>query len=74
MEQSRQDFPVFVYIYDANGRYGKPVKVDGFMHLEDIMKGDVATAVREGREVRICDVDDFLVFHAENGTIKHPPV
>ena len=30
-------------------------------------------AIREGREVRITNGSDFLVFHAKDGELIHPP-
>jgi hypothetical protein len=32
----------------------------------------VEAAMEQGLEVRICDWGDFLVFHAQHGTVLHP--
>ena len=66
------DFPLFLYEYDADGRYGKPLKIAGPPGLEFAMATTVKQAIAEKREVRITDTSDFLVFHAENGEIIWP--
>ena len=68
IEQS-SGYPMFVYIYNAQGRYGEPVRVNNVQQLEDQFISNIKSAVQAGLEVRITDLDDCLVFHAENGLI-----
>lgn len=67
---SRKLYPLFVYLYDSHGYYTEPIRVAGRPSLEVLFKTMIADSIKENREVRITDVDDFLVFHAFKGHIK----
>lgn len=70
----KDEFPLRLYEYNTEGRYGKPVRIDNAAQLEIAMRTTVRRALDEKREIRITDMDDFLCFHARNGGIVFPPV
>jgi len=71
--------PWKMYIYDKNSAYHR----GGFWFMDDPKypeEGEVTTteaktrciiAVSEGREVRICDSGDMLVFHFDGMNVLH---
>jgi len=66
-------YPLFVYIYDEKGYYGDPVRVDNEAELKAQMEGSIAKALKNKCEVRVTDINDYLVFHSECGVIVFPP-
>jgi hypothetical protein len=66
------DFPLRLYEYNAEGRYGFPVRLNNSAELESAMKTTVKRALDEKREIRITDTGDILVFHAQDGAIVFP--
>ncbi len=68
-----KDYPLFLYEYDTNGKYGKPIDIPSALGLEILMNTTIKAAVQAGREVRITDVEDYCVFHAKDGKILWPP-
>jgi len=71
--------PWKIYVYEPNGQYHKggiwfrkgpskyPDEELGFAAA----KVECANAMRNGREVRICDGGDMLVFHAKGSDILY---
>lgn len=69
-ESSAPLYPMRLYLYDASGRYGEPVVINSEAHLHSAgTKALVQVAMREGREVRITDPGDLLLFHAQGGKV-----
>ena len=71
-------FPVLVYEYDKNGRYGPPKRIPTMEGLEVWFKENLQKILSEKRELRITDTGDLMCFHARNGKIvydgaKHYP-
>jgi hypothetical protein len=66
------DYPLYLYEYNAEGRYSDPLHIAGPAGLEFIMGTLVKTALAEKREVRIVDESDVCVFHARDGEIVWP--
>jgi hypothetical protein len=66
------DFPFLLYVYDADGRYSKPDRIETTDALEAAMCGPVKLAIAEKREVVITDVGDDCLFHAKDGRIIFP--
>ena len=66
------DFPLRLYEYNAEGRYGYPLRIENSAALEVAMTTIVKAALAERREVRITDTGDDLVFHVQNGSIVWP--
>jgi hypothetical protein len=73
--------PWALYIYGRDGYHsGKkwfrkgPMKYPAEEITAAQAKERVAKAIREKREVRICDGGDMLVFHAQNGMIIYPAI
>lgn len=65
-------WPLYVYLYDETDHYTDPFEVGNEFALQLILKTAVLQAVREKRQVRITDPDDFCVFHAEKGKVLFP--
>ena len=63
-------FPMFVYIYEADGTYGDPVQINSEAQLHGpdtrIM---IKVAMEQKREIRITDPGDLMLFHAKDGRI-----
>jgi hypothetical protein len=72
--------PWKLYVYNEEGKHYRPkwfrkgemkypdkeiTVLDAFCHAE--------TARVQGREVRICDGGDMLVYHAKDGKVLYPP-
>lgn len=71
--------PWKLYVYEPNSEYhrggvwfrkGKPKYPDEELGFT-AAKVKCANAMRNGREVRICDGGDMLVFHAQGETILY---
>ena len=66
-------FPLQVYIYELDGTYGEPIQVNSEAQLHGPgTRRVLEIAIKEGREVRICDPGDLLVFHAVGGKVVFP--
>jgi len=66
-------FPVFLYLYGADGKHGGAI----ILESEEQLNGAgvwflVRLHIDEGREVRITDPGDHLLFHAEHGEVVWP--
>jgi hypothetical protein len=66
------DFPLYLYIYTKDVRYGNPEVIRDREVLGMVMSGRVKDMIGKGREVRIVDGDDYLVFHSKGGRIIFP--
>jgi len=66
------DYPLYLYEYNTEVRYGEPLHIAGPAGLEFVMGTLVKTALAEKREVVITDAADVCVFHAENGEVVWP--
>lgn len=71
--------PWKLYVYEPNSEYhrggvwfrkGKPEYPDEEIEFA-IAKEKCDDAMRDGREVRICDGGDMLVFHAKGDTVLY---
>ena len=68
-----------MYIYGRDGFHsGKqwfrkgPMKYPEEEITAEVAKARVDNAIKQKREVRICDGGDELVFHSENGIVIYP--
>jgi hypothetical protein len=59
------------YEYDHAGRYRERVYIRNAEELEVFMRGVVATAFVDGREIMITDAGDNAVFHVKDGAVLH---
>lgn len=66
------DAPYFGYIYRPDGYYHGPDTIADDAALQRYLRATAAPAVRAGREVRITDCLDCLIFHATDGKILWP--
>jgi hypothetical protein len=66
-------YPISLYLYDKEGRYGKPFTIESEEQLNGFgVRLSVAIAMQEGRKVVMTDPLDRMVFHAEGGAILFP--
>lgn len=70
--QEADEFPLLLYIYYQNGFYSGAKYLGNSEELKTAFEREIVPAIREGREVRICDADDFLCFHAKGGKVVYP--
>ncbi|MDE3179472.1 MAG: hypothetical protein KGM47_07395 [Acidobacteriota bacterium] len=70
--QEADDFPLFLYLYDPRGFYRGAKRLNNSEELKTAVDREIVPAIREGREVRICDSNDFLCFHAKAGEVVYP--
>lgn len=70
--ESGTDYPLYLYEYNAEGRYGAPLHIAGPAGLQMLMGTLVKTALAEKREVLISNEADECVFHAADGEIVWP--
>jgi hypothetical protein len=61
-------YPMRVYVYDEDGRYGDPLTVESETELY-ALKATLRDAMKRKMEIRITDPLDFLLFHAKGGEI-----
>jgi hypothetical protein len=66
------EFPLFLYLYDLRGFYRGANRLNNSQELKTAFEREIIPAIREGREVRICDSNDFLCFHAKAGKVVYP--
>lgn len=71
--ESREEYPLFAYIYNEDGTYYEPIEIRSKGSLHTLFVLAVLPAMIDGREVRITDTDDCMVFWAQHGEIKFPP-
>lgn len=64
--------PYFGYIYRRDGYYHAPARIEDDQELQAYLRDKAAPAVRDGREVRITDCLDGLIFHARGGQVLWP--
>lgn len=69
---SRQDLPLFGYVYELDGMYHAPIELGSFTQLENFMVRVAKPCMENGQEIRITDVDDHMVFWAKEGAVKWP--
>lgn len=65
-------YPLFLYIYRHDGYHTGSELLRNEDQLKTALAGKVKEAIMQGREVRITDTGDLLVFHAEHGKIVLP--
>jgi hypothetical protein len=65
-------YPLFLYLYDENGRYENPTEIADESTLEAAMRIMVRDHISRGLEVRITNLVDELVFHSQNGKVLWP--
>lgn len=65
------EFPCFLYIYELDGFHRGYEVIESDEELK-ASAGKIKAAIQEGREVRITDLGDYLLFHAEKGQILFP--
>ncbi len=65
-------FPLFLYLYDENGRYGNPTEIADESTLEAAMRILVRDHIGRRLEVRIRNPADELVFHSQHGRVLWP--
>jgi hypothetical protein len=71
-ELSPPDFPLFLYLYNEQGRYGNPREIADEAALEAAMRIMVRDHIGRRLEVRITNVCDELVFHSQHGKVLWP--
>lgn len=69
---SAPTFPLFLYLYDPQGRYGSPTEITDAGSLEAAMRIMVRDHIGRRLEVRITNLADELVFHSQDGKILWP--
>ncbi len=73
MHERTEDWePLRGYVYDANGYHSGPIELDLPGVFERFLDRIAQPAIDEGREVRITDRWDFMVFHSKDGKILWP--
>ena len=65
------DYPFFLYVFDVHGHYGERTRIGNDTELHAAFVS-IKPMIAAGREVRITDSGDDLVFHAANGKIIWP--
>lgn len=66
-------FPLLLFIYDTNGRYGEPIQIVSTEQLYGVgVRLVLRTAMSQGVEIRMVDPQDYLVFHANHGNVIFP--
>jgi hypothetical protein len=66
-------YPLFLWLYTEDGKlppFGAE-RVENERELNTYLQV-CESYIREGREVRIVDRGDMMVFHARNGKIEYP--
>jgi len=63
-------FPVLVYEYNEQGRYGEPERLFE-PGLQAYFKLKLRKVLNEKRELRITDMGDRMVFHVRDGKILY---
>ncbi len=64
-------YPMRLYVYNEEGRYGPPVIITSEAQLHSLgTKMLLRDAMARKVEIRITDPGDLLLFHAEGGVIK----
>lgn len=71
-DDSIPDFPLYIYIYNADGMHNGKISITNQMDLERHMDTDIRNAFLSKCEVRITDVVDNLCWHAVNGKLIFP--
>lgn len=66
------NFPLFLYLYDEQGRYGNPTEIGNDAALETAMQIMVRDHISRGLEVRITNLADELMFHSQCGKVLWP--
>jgi hypothetical protein len=61
-------FPVLVYEYNKQGRYGEPLAFHE-LGLQIWLAGNLRRILEEKVELRITDMGDLLCFHVKDGKI-----
>ena len=64
-------YPLFLYRYRMDGYHhgGEPINTE--WELSEYFANDHAHDLNDGREVRITDANDFLVYWIQHGQVKH---
>lgn len=66
------NFPLFLTLYDEQGRYGSPTEIPDARTLEAAMRIMVRDHMGRRLEVRITNLADELVFHSQDGKVLWP--
>lgn len=64
-------YPIRLYLYDANGRYGEPIQIDSQEQLYGVGTRTLIKMHMQN-EVRMTDPMDRLVFHAKDNEVLFP--
>ncbi len=64
-------FPVLVYEYDKDGRYGPLLRIENEADMKLWFMTKLKPIIDGKREVRITDTGDLMCFHARNGKILY---
>jgi hypothetical protein len=65
-------YPLFIYVYNADGYHSGPQPIDNEIALGVRMQTTIREAFASKREVRITDCGDCMVLHIKNGAIEFP--
>ncbi|SRR6266576_3401482 len=64
-------FPLYVYEYNTEGRYGAPLELSNELGLKLWIDGNLQKVLDEKRELRIVDTGDLMCFHVKGGRILY---
>lgn len=67
-------FPVLVYEYNKDHKYGPPLRMSTLEQLNIWIKLNLRKILDEKRELRITDTGDMMCFHVNNGEILYDGV
>jgi hypothetical protein len=70
-EPSEPLYPLLLYVYNEEGRYREPTRIYNKVDLEAAFKSQLVHLVRKGREIRITDTGDRMVFWARKTHIRY---
>ena len=59
-------YPMRGYVFTDEGRHDGGVALRNKRQMEAFMATKATEAMKEGREIRITDCDDYCVFHAKD--------
>lgn len=71
-DSNSHGYPMYLYVYDENGRYGPKQTISNKDELAKVFEDVVAPTTRAGREVVIADCWDHCIYHAKDGVVVWP--